>query len=309
MIELGKIKLDSPYILAPMAGYTDSPMRRICRQMGASLVVTELVSAEGIIRNCQKTAEYLHFTEAERPISIQIFGNNPQSMGEAAAIVSQHNPDLIDINMGCCVSKITNSGAGAAILTDLPRMSAIAKAVKANSSVPVSAKIRLGWDSSSYNYLESAKRLEDAGMEFITIHGRTRAQQYGGSADWEKIYELAASTTLPVIGNGDILSYEQAKERLTGGGGNLRAVMIGRGAIGNPWIFNGKHPTIEEIVKMANHHLDLMIECYGEYGLILMRKHLVKYVHGRHNACELRKILVTANDPGIVRNALQQLLH
>ncbi|HON78841.1 MAG TPA: tRNA dihydrouridine synthase DusB [Spirochaetota bacterium] len=292
-MKIGSVELADRLFLAPLAGLTDSPFRRIARQHGASLVFTELISVEGIVRDNRKTMELLKFCDDERPLGMQIFGSNPVRMGEAAKIVTEQGPDLIDINMGCCVQKVCSSGSGAALLRDPIQVNAVAQAVVKNTHLPVTAKIRLGWDDDSRNYRDVVKSLEDAGVSMISVHGRTRAQKYTGTADWEAISEIAALSRLPVAGNGDIADHADALRRLETSG--CAAVMIGRGALGNPWIFSGRTPDVEELIAQILAHCDLMSRWYGEYGHVLMRKHLAKYIHGKRNAAAIRGSLVRVN--------------
>ncbi len=294
MIELGKIKLPSPLVLAPVAGYTDSSFRKICVRHGCGLTMTELISAEGIVRTNKKTMELLAFSAEERPLAIQIFGRKPAVMSEAAAVVELLHPDVIDINMGCPAKKVCGSGNGAALLKDPDLVFRITESVVKSTTIPVSAKIRIGWDENSLNYMDIVKALEAGGVSFITVHGRTRTQQYTGLADWNVIREICQSSNVPVIGNGDIDSYEKAYEMMEFSG--CKAVMIGRGAFGNPWIFSGKTPTVAEIVQQVKEHLDLSIEEHGERGLHMMRKHIVKYIHGIKDAAKARGAIVIAAD-------------
>jgi tRNA-dihydrouridine synthase B len=292
MVNLGKISLPGPMLLAPIAGFTDSPFRRIARWHGAGLVVTELVSAEGIVRSGRKTMELLHFTDEERPIAVQIFGNDPAHMSEAAATVEDLHPDLIDINMGCPVRRVCASGSGAALLLEPKRVSEIASSIVKRVRIPVSAKIRIGWDSESVNYLDTVRALQDGGVSLIFVHGRTRDQQYGGRADWDAIRDIVQISSVPIVGNGDIRTHEEARARMESSG--CPAVMIGRGAIGNPWVFSGEKPSVGEIVDGIKRHLDLMIGYYGDRGIVLMRKHLVRYIHEFRGAREIRKRLVVS---------------
>lgn len=293
-LSLGRLSIDSPLVLAPMAGYTDSAFRRIARAKGAGFTVTELVSAEGIIRDNKKTKKLLYFTDAERPLGIQIFGNNPDAMETAARVVETLGPDFIDINMGCCSQKICSGGMGAALLKDTLLLGKIAEKVVRAVDVPVSAKIRVGWDFSSLNYRDVVRALEGAGVDFISVHGRTRSQMFSGVSDWRIIAEIANSSRIPVIGNGDISSYDDALRRMKESG--CAAVMIGRGAVGNPWIFSGAKPDTEKLIAQIIEHLDAMIDLYGGYGVILMRKHLVKYIHGFPGAAKFRVRLLLAKD-------------
>lgn len=300
-----KLNLKSPLLLAPIAGYTDSPFRKICISHGCGLTMTELISSEGIIRNNKKTMELLSFTEGERPIAIQIFGRKPEVMAEAASVVSALKPDFIDINMGCPAKKVCGSGNGAYLLKDPDLVFSITESVVKSTSIPVTAKIRTGWDEKSLNYMDIAKALEAAGVTFITVHGRTRSQQYSGLADWDIIREICSGIHIPVIGNGDIDSYEKAFERMEFSG--CKAVMIGRGAIGNPWIFSGVKPGITEIIQQIKEHLELMIDEYGSRAIHMMRKHIVKYIGGIKNAAKARALLVQAMDKDEIFRILDNL--
>lgn len=305
MIEIHDLKLESNIMLAPIAGYTDSPFRRIARKHGAGLVVTELISDEGIIRQNEKTMDLLKFHEEERPIAIQIFGRLPEVMAEAAAIVEELKPDLIDINMGCPAQKVCKSGKGAALLKEPGEIEIISKSIVRKTGIPVSAKIRIGWDEYSKNYIDIVKALEAGGISLIIVHGRTRVQKYGGESNWDIIREIREISSVPVIGNGDILSHEEAVERMNFSG--CMGVMIGRGAIGNPWIFSGERPSIGSIISQIKEHLEMMIEYYGERGIILMRKHLVKYIHGFRNARTVRRKLVTSTSKDEIFQILDTL--
>jgi nifR3 family TIM-barrel protein len=292
MIELGRIKLAGPLVLAPIAGFTDSPFRKICVSHGCGLTMTELISAEGIVRKNKKTMDLLKFTEEERPFAIQIFGRKPETVAAAAEVVEALSPDLIDINLGCPARKVVGSGNGASLLRDPLLVNRIAEAVVKRTKLPVSAKIRIGWDEASLNYLDVVKALEDAGVSMIIVHGRTRAQQYSGKADWNIIREIREKSSVPVIGNGDIDSYKTAYEMMEFSG--CPAVMIGRGAIGNPWIFSGRTPESREIIETVKLHLDLMLDEYGNRGIHMMRKHIVRYIHGTKNAAKARSLIVRA---------------
>ena len=293
LIELGKIKLPSPLVLAPIAGYTDSSFRKICVKHGCGLTMTELISAEGIVRKNKKTMDLLAFSDEERPLAIQIFGRKPEIMGRAASVVESLSPDIIDINMGCPAKKVCGSGNGASLLKDPELIFRITESVVKSTSIPVTAKIRIGWDDNSLNYLEVVQALEEGGVTFITVHGRTRAQQYSGLADWNVIREICSVSKVPVIGNGDIDSYEKAYEMMEFSG--CRAVMIGRGTFGNPWIFSGRTPNVPEIIAQIKEHFDLVMEEHGERGLHMMRKHIVKYIHGITNAAKARSAIVIAS--------------
>jgi tRNA-dihydrouridine synthase B len=306
MINLGTITAAGPLMLAPIAGFFDSPCRRIARRHGAGLTVTELVSAEGIVRMNRKTADLLRFHPEERPIAIQIFGNRPDLMAEAAAIAEGLGPDFIDINMGCPARRICNSGSGAALILDPDMMHDIAAAMVKRVKLPVTAKIRIGWDDERRGYRDGVKALEDAGVAAIFVHGRTRAQQYAGTADWDVITEIAEMARVPVVGNGDIRSHAEALERMASSG--CPAVMIGRGAIGNPWIFSGREPSFAEVVAQIKEHLDVMIDFYGDRGIMLMRKHIVRYIHAFRGARHVRRDLVVSEDRGEIHRILDSLV-
>ncbi|MDY6935806.1 MAG: tRNA dihydrouridine synthase DusB [Spirochaetota bacterium] len=293
MIRLRNKEICGELVLAPMAGFTDAPYRKIAKRHGASLTFTELISAEGIVRGNRKTLDLLSFNDEERPIGIQIFGKEPDVMGEAARIVEELNPDLIDINVGCSARKVNRSGSGAALLENPPLLGAIARSMVKSVKKPVSAKIRIGRDNDNKNYLDIVTLLEDAGITLISVHGRTKAQMFGGEADWDIIKEIKEKSKVPIIGNGDITSCSEARRRLHSSG--CDAVMIGRGAIGNPWIFSDSIPTINEIIKQIKEHLGMMLEHYGERGIILMRKHIVRYIHGIKNASKIRAALMSSN--------------
>ncbi len=306
MITLGNISLAGPLILAPIAGFNDSSSRRIARRHGAGLVVTELISAEGIVRNNKKTMDLLRFHEEERPVAIQIFGNRADLMAEAAVIVEGLGPDMIDVNMGCPARRICASGSGAALLNDPSLIFDITQSIVKRVRIPVTAKIRIGSDHGSLTYPDTVKALEDAGISMIFVHGRTRAQQYGGKADWDIIRSIVEESHVPVVGNGDIQSYNEAHERMVYSG--CPAVMIGRGAIGNPWIFSGKIPEPSEMIAQIKDHMDLMIDCYGDRGIILMRKHFVRYIHAFRGAKNIRKDLVVATDRDMICRILDLLI-
>jgi tRNA-dihydrouridine synthase B len=306
VIQINKLHIDGNLVLAPMSGFTDSPFRRIARKYGAALVFSELISSEGIVRNSKKTMDLLRFTDDERPIGIQIFGSNPAVMGEAAKRISELRPDIIDINFGCCAPKVCRGGSGAALLREPELLGAIARSVVKGGEVSVSAKIRTGWDANSLNYMTIVRILEDSGISFISVHGRTRAQRYSDKANWDVIKEINEKSNIPVIGNGDIMSHREAEEKQSYSG--CRAVMIGRGAIGNPWIFSGSEPGFGERIDQIKYHLNLMIEFYGDRGIILMRKHLTKYIHGIKDASKTRMKLVQSKNIDEIHLILNSML-
>jgi nifR3 family TIM-barrel protein len=295
-----------PVILAPMEDITDPPFRKICKKYKADLVFTEFISSEGLIRDAEKSRQKLDFEEKERPVGIQIFGHDVDSMRKAAEMASEANPDIIDINFGCPVKKVVSKGAGAALLKDIDKMIAISKAVVESTSIPVTAKTRLGWEENDKPIVSVAERLQDAGIQALTIHGRTRSQLYGGKADWSLIYDVKNNPRMkiPIIGNGDVTSEILASDMFEKYG--VDGVMIGRGAIGNPWLFkhcreyidNGKIPDIIPIlerVETCREHIKLSVAWKGERrGINEMRKHYSGYFRGVINFKPFKKQLITA---------------
>jgi nifR3 family TIM-barrel protein len=309
-----------PLILAPLEDVTDSSFRLVCRQHGADMVVTEFISSEGLIRDAKKSHNKLVFNEAERPISIQIFGHDPEAMRQAALLAEQANPEMIDINFGCPVRKVINKGGGADLLRDVPRMLKITKAVVDATKLPVTVKTRLGWDEESKNIVEIAEQLQDCGISAITIHGRTRAQMYKGVADWTLIGAVKNNPAMhiPVIGNGDIDSPEKAKLMFDQYG--VDAIMIGRAAVGNPWLFrqirsfldNDVHidgPGLSERIEICKTHLMHAITQKGERRAILeMRKHYTGYFKALPHFKEHRLQLLTCNSFNEIENVFVKLM-
>jgi len=285
---------DFPVYLAPMEGVTDRAFRRICKEYGADVLISEFISSDALSREVEKSIRKMAFQEDERPFGVQIFGSTEEALVSAARLAAAQQPDFIDINWGCPVKKIVSKGAGSAILQDIPKMVRLTSAVVKAVDLPVTVKTRLGWDSSDKPIVEVAERLQDVGIQAIAIHGRTRAQQYGGEADWTLIGEVKRNPrmTIPVIGNGDIDSAEKAvtyRERY-----GVDAVMIGRSAIGNPWIFrqikalrDGKtcpEPTFEERVDLVMRHLHENMRDKGERAAVLeMRTLYSGYFRGVYN--------------------------
>lgn len=286
-------------ILSPMAGFSDKPYRLICREYGSAMSYTEFVSVDGILHSNERTAQMLAFDPSERPMTFQIFGNDEVKIEEAARQIEQLGPDIIDLNMGCSVPKVSGHGSGAALLREPAKIGRIFARLTRALSVPVTGKIRLGWDNQSLNYLEVAKVLEDNGAALIAVHGRTKAQAYNGQANWDAIAAIKQAVKIPVIGNGDVQCVADIKriKRHTG----CDAVMIARAAIGNPWIFQRKdihQITLGEKSKLIHRHLNLMLDFYGEErGLILFRKHVVKYVRGLAHIAQVKTQLVTCTHP------------
>lgn len=309
MPKIANIELpDFPLLLAPMEDVSDPPFRALCKEQGADLMYTEFISSEGLIRDAAKSRQKLDIFEYERPIGIQIFGSEIESMLDATEITAQAQPDIIDINYGCPVKKVACKGAGAGILQDIPKMVSMTKQIVEATDLPVTVKTRLGWDDNTKYIVEVAERLQDVGIKAISIHGRTRKQMYKGEADWSLIGEVKNNPRMhiPVFGNGDIDSPEKAVEMQSKYG--VDGVMIGRASIGYPWIFKEvKHyiktgeklpvPSIEERVRVAKKHFDFSLEWKGErLGIVEMRRHYTNYFRGYPNFKPLRQILVTSND-------------
>ena len=307
-VKIGNITIDIPVFLAPMAGVTDHSFRILCKEMGAGIVYSEFVSAHGIIRENEKTLDMIRFTDAERPIGVQIFGDSPEVMAKAARMVADRfSPDIIDINYGCPVPKITKKGAGSAALKDLCLMDDItASVVESVPELPITVKMRAGWNTDNIVSTEAGSRLEKLGVKAITLHPRTTKQRYTGKANWELIKELKNSVSIPVIGNGDIKTSKDVFLMLSETG--CDAVMVARAALGNPWFFkntvahlNGstlsKSPTVNEKISICKRHLELLIQIRGDHtGTNLMRKHFGWYIKGFESAGKIRKELVTSTD-------------
>ncbi len=292
------IKLEGRVVLAPLAGISDSSFRCICRSMGAAMVFTEMISADGLRRRNAQTLDYLLFREQERPIGFQLFGSDPETFVKALALAEHYQPDFFDLNFGCPVKKVIKRGAGAALLKDVDRLEKITRAVVSHTSIPVMAKIRKGWDETSNNALEVARVLEQCGVAAITIHPRTQHQGYGGRADWQTIKAIKQNASIPIIGSGDVRSAEDAQRMIDETGCDL--VMIGRGSLGNPWIFREANyfiktnkkmppPSLKEKLAVIKNHLEDMISIKGERkGLQEMRKHLGWYTKGLPNSSKIR---------------------
>lgn len=321
MVRISSITLpDFPLLLAPMEDVSDPPFRALCKEQGADLMYTEFISSEGLIRDAIKSRQKLDIFDYERPIGIQIFGGDEDSMALAAQIVDATNPDLVDINYGCPVKKVVCKGAGAAILKDLPKMVKLTERVVRSTRLPVTVKTRLGWDEGSKNIEEVAERLQDVGICALSIHGRTRTQMYKGDADWTLIGRVKNNPRIdiPIFGNGDVLTPQQALEMKNKYG--VDGVMIGRAAIGYPWIFREiKHflstgeilpgPVLEERVRVCKCHLKKSIAWKGEVlGVLEMRRHYTNYLKGLPNIKEFRLKLVSCNTGAEVEETMDDIL-
>jgi len=308
MVKIGNIELgEFPLLLAPMEDVSDPPFRAVCKEGGADLMYTEFISSEGLIRDAAKSRQKLDIFEYERPIGIQLFGGDIGNMVQSAEIATEVNPDLIDINYGCPVKAVACRGAGAALLQDIPKMVQMTAEIVKATHLPVTVKTRLGWDDNSKNVVEVAERLQDIGIKALTIHGRTRAQMYKGSADWTLIGEIKNNPRMkiPIFGNGDIDSPQKAlayKDKY-----GVDGVMIGRAAIGYPWIFNeikeyfkhGEHiapPDMIERIRVTKKHLDFSIRWKGDrLGIFEMRRHYTNYFKGIPDFKPFRTRLVEAD--------------
>ncbi|MDG2503055.1 MAG: tRNA dihydrouridine synthase DusB [Flavobacteriaceae bacterium] len=321
MVKIGDIELsDFPLLLAPMEDVSDPPFRALCKELGADVVYTEFISSEGLIRDAAKSVQKLDIYEKERPVGIQIFGANLDSMLRSVEIVEASKPDIIDINFGCPVKKVVSKGAGAGILKDIPLMVKLTEAMAKHTHLPVTVKTRLGWDDDSIKIVEVAERLQDAGAKAISIHGRTRAQMYKGDANWHPIAAVKNNQRMqiPIFGNGDVDSPEKAKLMRDEFG--LDGAMIGRASIGNPWFFNqvkhffetGIHatpPSIEDRVAVARRHLEMAIDWKGEIqGVLETRRHYTNYFKGIPNFKPLRTRMVTSNESAGVFEVFDEII-
>jgi len=296
-LRIGSLTLANPLLLAPLSGISNLPFRLLAKEQGCGLVYTEMISAEGLVRNRRATEGLMRSCPEERPLAVQIFGAHPQSLAGAARVAEEYGAEIVDINMGCPVRKVVNGGSGAALMKDPRRAGEIMEAVRRAVSIPVTVKIRAGWDEKNRNYLEIGRIAEDCGMNSLTLHGRTRQQGYGGKADWEVVAEAKRRLGIPVIGNGDLNSPEAVSRffALTGADG----AMVGRAALGNPWIFRQilvffrgerpEEPSLEEKERVILRHLRMIVDSRGEkYGVLEFRKHLLWYTRGLRGGSAFR---------------------
>lgn len=320
MVKIGSVELgDFPLLLAPMEDVSDPPFRKLCKERGCDLMFTEFISVEGLIRDADKSVQKLDIYEEERPIGIQIFGAELESMKRAAEIVEAAKPEILDINYGCPVKKVVCKMAGAGILQDIDKMVKLTEAIVNSTSLPVTVKTRLGWDENSIRIEEVAERLQDVGIQALSIHGRTRKQMYKGEADWTLIGKVKNNPRIqiPIFGNGDIDTPEKAVEYKNRYG--VDGIMIGRASIGNPWIFqeikhfmkHGVHleePDIGDKVEAVKQHLRHSIEWKGEtLGVLEMRRHYTNYFKGLPNIKQYRSQLVNEFDPAILMSILDEV--
>lgn len=317
VLKIGNVILDNPFFLAPLAGITDAPTRRICREMGAALVYSEMVSGKGLYYKQEKTKNLLHIDPAEKPVAFQVFGSEPEILAFTARELDGYENAILDINMGCPVPKIVKNGEGSALLKRLDLVYDLISAMTANTKKPVTAKIRIGFDASSVNAVETAKAVEAGGAAAVAVHGRTREQYYSGKADWSQIAAVKQAVSIPVIGNGDVTDGQTAMAIMEQTGCDF--VMIGRGALGNPWIFRqavsawrGEDapapPTLEERKAVMKRHFRDMSALKGDYVAVReMRKHVGWYLKGQPGSATFRGRVNQIDDAEELMKAIDEI--
>lgn len=307
-MRIGTIRPRSRLLAAPMAGIMDLSMRILATGFGAGLVFTEMISSEGIVRGQERTTKYITCHPDEMPLGVQIFGKNPRSMALAAEKVQKLGASLVDINMGCPVRKVARQGAGASLMRDPDLARSIIEEVRGAVTIPLTVKIRAGWDESSVNFIDIGRMAEDAGADAVILHPRVATNFFTGKADWEKIGELARILSIPVVGSGDIVSYEGALEKLEESGAEF--VMIGRGAMGRPWVFSHRwDPRPEEVLAVVERHIRLMVDHYGEArAMPIIRRHVSYYIKGMRGAVETRRRLMEMREVNEIRGYIKSYI-
>lgn len=317
-MKFNDFEIDSRVYLAPMAGVTDLPFRLICKRLGCGLLYTEMINSKALCYGDENTKRMLNILDEELPVAVQIFGSEPEYMGGAAKILNDYPNQILDINMGCPAPKVVKNGDGSALMRNPELAKRVITSVVENSKKPVTVKIRKGWDSNSLNALEIAKIAEECGVAAVAVHGRTREEYYSGRADWDIVTEIKSELKIPVIGNGDIYSVELAKEMMDKSG--CDAIMIGRGAQGNPWIFKRidhylktgeilPPPTSEEKINIAIEHLRLSVDVHGEYVAVReMRKHIGWYLKGLKNSARMRDEINKLETAVDVENRMREII-
>lgn len=315
-MKIGNLLLENPFFLAPLAGITDASFRRICKEQGAGLVYSEMVSGKGLYYKDKSTERLLRVYEDEKPIAFQIFGSEPKIIDYTAKELASRENCILDINMGCPVPKVIRNGEGSALLRDPKLVEAVIKSAVKAAEKPVTAKIRIGWDSQSINAVEIAKAIEASGASAIGVHGRTREQYYSGKADWTVIKQVKEAVSIPVIGNGDVFSAQDAIRLMEQT--NCDFVMIARGAMGNPWIFREalalwmghklpEPPTLQEKVQVIKKHFDFVLSEKGEYVAVReMRKHIGWYLKGVPNSSEIRRLINSIDEAEVMKQIISQ---
>jgi len=304
------VEIPGRLLLAPMDGFTDSPFRIVCKEQGSALCTSEFINGIDVTFGHPHLKYKTYFSSIERPFSYQLFDDDPQRLLNSALSLVRFEPDIIDVNMGCSARNVSNRGAGAGLLKRPDKVRRIASDLVTSLGVPVTAKIRLGWDDKSRNYLEIVKILQDCGVSAISVHARTRNQQYFGLADWDAIAEIKSAISIPIIGNGDARSIADALKIVEHT--NCDAVMIGRAALGNPWVFSGlikNDLSGVDLFRVIMRHLDLMTDLYSpRIGTVLFRKHMARYLTGLLPTAEIRQQLFSIDEPEMLKDEIYQIL-